>query len=51
MNLEKKNKDLLTYQKSLEEEISNIGKEQDEDKRMDMFNTNLLRRKSMMRIE
>ncbi len=50
-SLEEKNRELLKYQKIQEEEIARIGREESDEKRLDMFNTNLLRRKSMMRIE
>ena len=49
--LEDKNRELLKQKKAQEEEIARIGQEENEEKRLDMFNTNLLRRKSMLRIE
>eukprot|EP00347_Sterkiella_histriomuscorum_P010293 403376860 len=49
--LEKSNKELIAYKKSLEETIDEISKEKDIDKRLQMVNFNLIRRKSLLRLE
>ncbi|CDW76648.1 UNKNOWN [Stylonychia lemnae] len=49
--LEKINKELVAYKKALEETIDEIAKEQDNQKRLQMVNFNLIRRKSLLRLE
>ena len=49
--LEKTNKELTSYKKELEEVISDISKETDEEKRKAMVDFNLIRRKSLKRLE
>ena len=49
--LEKNNKELYLQKKSLEDEINKVMQETDDSKRLTMINTNLYRRKSLLRID
>jgi hypothetical protein len=49
--LEKSNKELIIYKKSIEETLNEISKEEDPEKKISMINVNLIRRKSLLRLE
>lgn len=49
--LERANKELLSYKKELEETLDEISKEMDTEKRMSMVDLTLIRRRSLMRLE
>jgi len=50
-SLERSNNELIQYKKQFEEALNQIKKEDDEGKRLALLNLNILRRKSLMRME
>lgn len=49
--LEKSNQELLSYKRSIEDTIKDISNEKDDQKKLQLVQLNLIRRKSLLRLE